>query len=207
MTQEERLNTCKLCVNRKFDRTKGLVCGLTMEVPSFVDSCPDYEENPKAVAIEVGRQNFRGGSSRSYSTRLEPASAGKRFGNFFIDRVLINVILFGLISFMVDADLFESGIGLIFFLVALYLGYYCFFEIIMGQTPGKMITGTIVVKEDGSAPDGSSIFIRSISRLIPFEPFSFLGDGVGWHDTLSKTRVVDKSSVKRKEEEDVLDQF
>jgi len=34
---------------------------------------------------------------------------------------------------------------------------------------------------------------RTLCRLIPFDALSFLfNDSVGWHDTLSKTRIVNK---------------
>lgn len=45
---------------------------------------------------------------------------------------------------------------------------------------------------DGSKPKFDEILIRALCRLIPLNAFSFLGDlGKGWHDTLSKTYVVD----------------
>jgi hypothetical protein len=50
----------------------------------------------------------------------------------------------------------------------------------------------MVVKHDGSRPNMKSIIIRTLSRLIPFEPFSFLTAERGWHDTLSVTYVVKK---------------
>jgi hypothetical protein len=36
----------------------------------------------------------------------------------------------------------------------------------------------------------SQILGRTFSRFVPFEPFSFLGSGHGWHDRWSDTRVV-----------------
>ena len=47
--------------------------------------------------------------------------------------------------------------------------------------------------KDGSKPSGKVIFRRTISRLIPFEFFTFLGaNSRGWHDTISGTYVVNK---------------
>ena len=69
--------------------------------------------------------------------------------------------------------------------------YYMLFEIFWQKTPGKWITRTKVVMADGSKPDFLHILGRTFSRFIPFEPFSFLGKNpVGWHDQLSKTRVI-----------------
>ena len=63
-----------------------------------------------------------------------------------------------------------------------------------GQSIGKMITGTIVVTEDGQKPSFGQILGRSFARIVPFEPFSFLGnDASGWHDKWSETKVILKS--------------
>jgi uncharacterized RDD family membrane protein YckC len=66
------------------------------------------------------------------------------------------------------------------------------FESLTGKSIGKYVTNTKVMMADGSKPEPYSIFIRSLSRLIPFDQLSFLGTiPRGWHDTLSKTVVVD----------------
>jgi uncharacterized RDD family membrane protein YckC len=64
------------------------------------------------------------------------------------------------------------------------------FEGTMARTPGKWIIGTRVVNVDGRAPTFQQIVVRSFSRVVPLEAFSFLGGGRGWHDSWSKTRVV-----------------
>jgi len=62
------------------------------------------------------------------------------------------------------------------------------------QTIGKVITNSVVHLNSDNPFKG--IFIRSISRYIPFEPFSFIGkNSEGWHDKLSKTTVVGTSGV------------
>ena len=49
-----------------------------------------------------------------------------------------------------------------------------------------------MVLENGEKPKVDVILLRSLARIIPFEPFSFLGNSPrGWHDTLTKTYVVD----------------
>jgi len=71
--------------------------------------------------------------------------------------------------------------------------YYFIFELFFQKTPGKYFTRTKVVMEDGSKPGALSIFIRSLSRLIPFYTISILFNIEGkrwWHDILSKTIVV-----------------
>ena len=70
--------------------------------------------------------------------------------------------------------------------------YYSIFEGLTGRSVGKLITKTKVVNEEGEKASFDSIIRRSLCRYIPFEALSFLGsDAIGWHDTLSKTRVVE----------------
>ena len=60
-----------------------------------------------------------------------------------------------------------------------------------GRSLGKLITGTQVVKTDSSPLTFQDYFFRNISRAIPFDQLSFLGNN-GWHDTIYDTRVVKK---------------
>jgi type II secretory pathway pseudopilin PulG len=70
--------------------------------------------------------------------------------------------------------------------------YYLFFESLFQRTPGKFVTGTKVIMQDGTTPDFMHILGRSAARYIPFEALSFLFNDhpVGWHDYLSGTMVV-----------------
>lgn len=64
-------------------------------------------------------------------------------------------------------------------------------EFIFGKTLGKLFTGTRVVDSLGNKPGIVKLIIRTISRLIPLEAFSFLGSNKrGWHDTISDTFVI-----------------
>jgi uncharacterized RDD family membrane protein YckC len=77
--------------------------------------------------------------------------------------------------------------------ISVVLAYYIISEGLFQRTLGKLLTGTRVVTADGGRPTFGQIVGRSFARMIPFEAFSFLGgDGgpVGWHDSLSGTRVV-----------------
>jgi uncharacterized RDD family membrane protein YckC len=83
--------------------------------------------------------------------------------------------------------------------VGVLLAYYIVMEGLFGLTIGKWITGTRVVDEGGGPPTWRQAVLRSLARLIPFEPFSvlFSEDGVarGWHDRLPRTRVVMRRSL------------
>ena len=52
--------------------------------------------------------------------------------------------------------------------------------------------GTRVVSENGTDPTFGQVAGRTLSRFIPFEPLSvlFSNTHLGWHDSLSKTKVV-----------------
>lgn len=78
--------------------------------------------------------------------------------------------------------------------VILMIIYYTLIETVTkGRSVGKFITGTMVVNENGGKPDMTIYLKRSLLRLIPFETFSFFGEN-GWHDKISKTRVVNKTA-------------
>ena len=113
------------------------------------------------------------------------------------------VVLFNGIS----SGLLE-GSGIVLLRILLVVGYNIVLESTTGKTIGKMVTGTIVVLEDGSKPTTDKIVARSFLRLIPFNAFSFLFlNGVGWHDTISGTGVVSQNHVVYEDDNDVLDRF
>lgn len=58
-----------------------------------------------------------------------------------------------------------------------------------GRSLGKFITGTKVVKNDGSTLTLKDLLLRNFSRVIPLEQVTFIGN-LGWHDEFSNTTVV-----------------
>ena len=120
------------------------------------------------------------------------ASVGTRFANYILDiiGIYISAFLIGVILAILGINntlnSYLIGYSMLFF-------YYLFFEGIWQRTPGKWITKTKVVMQNGSKPDFLHILGRSLSRIIPFEPLSFLAGPVGWHDSLSTTLVVTAS--------------
>ena len=108
------------------------------------------------------------------------ASQNKRFLNFLIDTLLIYLLL-------IFSPIYSTG-----FLISIPFLYYLFFEIIYNKTPGKFLTKTLVKRVDGKKLRPRDVVVRTLSRYIPFEIFTFLGNKnpVGWHDKISKTRVV-----------------
>jgi uncharacterized RDD family membrane protein YckC len=64
------------------------------------------------------------------------------------------------------------------------------FEHVIGKTPGKLVSGIIVLHESGEKAPLKNIIIRTLCRHIPFEGFSYIGGTAGWHDLASSTTVV-----------------
>jgi uncharacterized RDD family membrane protein YckC len=122
------------------------------------------------------------------------AGKGRRFATLLIDYAafwalsmafhILLVVIFGsaVIAF------YRTGWNLMMS-VCLVLGYYFFFEILWGRTPGKMILGTVVTDLKGWQPTSGAIAKRTLARLVPFEAFTFFGQA-GFHDKASRTQVV-----------------
>ena len=124
---------------------------------------------------------------------IRPVENSIRFANFLIDFIVFMFIVF-LHAMILDAWLGivpEGGFELFpLYLLVLYVFYYWVFESLFQKTLGKLVTKTKVVSEDGQKPSTGELFTRSLSRVIPFEAFSFFFSNKGWHDTISKTYVV-----------------
>ncbi len=119
-------------------------------------------------------------------------SKGLRLLHFIVDMLIIYGI--AIVSIVVAAYFnieFESNPIMDRILFAVFIVcYYLGFESQLYTTPAKMLTQCTVVMENGDKPSFEVIAKRSLCRLIPFEVFSFLGAGSGWHDVLSKTKVI-----------------
>jgi uncharacterized RDD family membrane protein YckC len=140
--------------------------------------------------------------------QYQEASTGQRFLNLLIDIIFMNYGLSFLTGSLVGyllgtlfpdfamslfSDLESSGV--IFFSVILaYFNniiYYTFCEkVFRGYTLGKLITGTRAIRIDGGELTFKNAFLRTVTRLVPFETLSiWFGDGL-WHDRWTKTMVI-----------------
>lgn len=132
------------------------------------------------------------------------ASIHQRFLNYLIDSLLMRFAigyatgyLLGRFLWAVSPNTAYEWFGeenlLAGYIVALFnhLVYYTICEsAFKGYTLGKLITGTRAIREDGNEITFKDALLRSLSRLVPFEPFSiWFGSGL-WHDTWTKTRVI-----------------
>ncbi len=142
---------------------------------------------------------------------LKRADNSVRFANLIIDTIFYYVVvlivgaLIGLLMFTADEQLASEvfmeeeespAVTIISYIVGfgvMFL-YYFISEATTQRTIGKFFTGTIVVNQSGEKPTSKQIAIRSVSRLVPFEAFSFFGE-MGWHDKWSETYVVKKKDL------------
>lgn len=133
------------------------------------------------------------------------ASQGIRLANYLIDAISMYVIVFVLAVIVVIvsgpvftselSDIESKGLGILSMIL-----YYGFCETVWGRTIGKVLTKTKVVNKSGVKPSFSQIIKRTISRIVPFEPFSFLGSAnpaLGWHDKWSDTFVVKNNTTEK----------
>lgn len=150
------------------------------------------------------------------------ATKGTRFANYIIDNIVmigvgfvIGIVLaviaeltgsYGFYDAIIES---EGRLSDYIFGAVITIIYYTIIEALTARSIGKFITKTKVVTHEGLKPDFGDIFIRTLSRIIPFNAFSFLGtDGKGWHDSISKTYVVDiKKFENKRETESELDQI
>ena len=137
--------------------------------------------------------------------QYDEASNGQRFLNYLIDTIFMRYAVgyatgYLLAEFLLATspetayDLFgdEGNWGAIYLIAIInHLVYYSICEkVFKGHTIGKLITGTRVIREDGEELTFKDAFLRSLSRLVPFEALSiWFGSGL-WHDTWTKTKVI-----------------
>jgi uncharacterized RDD family membrane protein YckC len=125
------------------------------------------------------------------------SSLSRRFLHPFID-TLVSIAVFSpsLVFFrpyspiasIRNMNIFDH---LYLLLIIIRLVYYLLFETLLGVTAAKILTGSRLINHEGNKPSFKQVFIRTISRLVPFEGFSFFAND-GWHDKWSATMVVEE---------------
>jgi uncharacterized RDD family membrane protein YckC len=122
-------------------------------------------------------------------------SLGIRLANFILDFLFFIIIttgIFILIGKFIDTSLIQNGYSNRLLSILIYLSYYTITESVLGTTPGKRITKTKVVQNNGEKLTFPTAVIRSFCRIIPFEPISILfsANNLMWHDKISNTQVI-----------------
>jgi uncharacterized RDD family membrane protein YckC len=195
MVTTAQLETCKKCSNQRLDGGGEIICRLTNKVPDFRETCIFYESVPGSESV------FEEFESEIYA---QSAGGWKRFANYMVDlffMYIFSAVIGGIVGFVlvfVGSTIYSGdnvfGTMLLNYLIGFLslITYYSLIEYFTGgRSIGKYITGTKVITLEGDKPDFKACLIRSLSRCIPFEAFSFFGSAdSGWHDSISKTRVV-----------------
>lgn len=131
------------------------------------------------------------------AAELVPVSLGIRFANFTLD--IIGFFLAVIIIFII-VDLLGIEEGALatgnYFLDRFFIptiAWVIFFTVWegagKGRTPGKFMTGTVAVRNDGAPFTFRDALLRSLCRAIPFEPLTVLGGNL-LHDNATNTTVV-----------------
>ncbi len=134
-------------------------------------------------------------SFKEVTTPLIFASQGQRFANFLLDMIFCSILVNTIVAVLVTMGLrgLVQYINSLIFHAAIILIYYVPQETLSGKTLGKLITGTKAVSENGEKLSFGQALGRSLCRFIPFEGFSFFGQNGrprGWHDKITKTKVI-----------------
>ncbi|MFZ1800922.1 MAG: RDD family protein [Chitinophagaceae bacterium] len=124
---------------------------------------------------------------------MRKVGIGTRVMNFLVDTTIIFILTyilykiwsFNVFYYHIPYFPFYYFMGLVLFL------YYLVLESITGRTPGKKLTISVVVDEDGRRPGFFQIFIRSLVRVTVIDCFFIPFLNMPLHDYLSKTYVVD----------------
>ncbi|GAB3636899.1 hypothetical protein GCM10027422_24890 [Hymenobacter arcticus] len=118
------------------------------------------------------------------------ASKLRRFANWAVD---IGCVLFLFLALLriLPAGLLKTEYYR-FAVFGVMFAYYATAEMAFKRTIGKLLTGTHLVTQDDSAPSSGQLFIRTLCRFLPLEPFSLLFSRrkMAWHDKLSATKVI-----------------
>jgi uncharacterized RDD family membrane protein YckC len=137
-------------------------------------------------------------------TRQPLASSGKRLGNLVIDRIAaygvgygVGILLARFLPLETQLLIVENGIWDYVLSGVISLLYFFLMELYTGRTLGKLITGTKVLNSKHERASAAQLLGRSLMRFIPLEPLSILASSGLWHDSASRTIVVDMRAKPR----------
>lgn len=124
---------------------------------------------------------------------VDSLSSLLRLVNYLIDILVITLLIVLGHSFL---D-FANSLILDFLTLLIYFGYYILLEFYFQQTIGKYLTSSLVVNENGERPDFKTICLRTFTRIIPLDPYSFFwtDDRRFWHDKWTETFVISKDEL------------
>ena len=142
--------------------------------------------------------------SSTSNSSFPPASLIKQLAAMLYDSFLVFAILFfasALVLLFNQGEAIESNPWFSLYLLLTLFTFYAWFWNKSGQTLGMKVWKIRIVSESGGNPSWATCYLRLISALL-----SLLCLGLGywwrlfkpytWHDRLSKTRIIDVSTVR-----------
>ena len=78
MIQNDRLVYCSVCSNKAFDKSKGILCGLTNKKADFIDECTSFETTEKIDLIDLKNKSWEDRKNK----RIENLTIQKVVRNF-----------------------------------------------------------------------------------------------------------------------------
>lgn len=128
------------------------------------------------------------------ASEVKEATNGQRFMNFCVDYTVIYISTLWIATanaeiFFSLSRLFGQFLTMLLLTFCVVFGYYFSFECIFQRTIGKFVTLTKVVSHNNNRAGAGAIALRTLLRLVPFEPLSAFTDKGLWHDRFSKTSV------------------
>ncbi|WP_207431275.1 RDD family protein [Sabulibacter ruber] len=182
------------------------VTALTDE--QLVEMVTVHRDSYEPLAVEAARLEIykrNGDTEKVEELEMENSLQGirarsvLRLVNFFIDHlafyflsmvVTVIINLFYMPDYTTEEYSSEEKFIGYFSLAFTYFFYYIVLEYLYQKTIGKVLTRTSVVSTTGEPLTLTTVIIRTLCRLIPFEHLSFLFSKSGLHDSLSGTLVV-----------------
>jgi uncharacterized RDD family membrane protein YckC len=202
------MQTCALCQEEVTPRMIREGSALTRGADLYHRKCHRDARGRAPLAAPIPAPAAAGGIPEGTSfpdivVASEPAGFWRRVGAHVVDGFILNVFVFfasflmGLMAGVTGTE--PSGAALLGGVIGLVVPMlYCVsFWVKKGATPGKMMLGIRVVREDG----GDVTSGQSIIRYIGYLPSSlvlglgylwmlFDGEKRCWHDIMAGTRVV-----------------
>lgn len=136
---------------------------------------------------------FMGPRASTQGKELQPSTKFHRFLDLLFDSAILGLFVMMFIA-LLGWDRIEYRYSSVAwlndspypFILIIRFFYYFTLECLFLSTPGKLHNGGRVYFNGHRI---SAIFIRTLCRNIPFNPFSFFGKK-GWHDRISNTAVL-----------------
>lgn len=114
--------------------------------------------------------------------------------NYVLDLMACRFIVSLVLAILAFNSLYLNLFGQVVLNLITQFLYYFVAETQFSRTLGKLVTKTKVINLQGEKPSVNQIIKRTLLRVIPFEPFSFLLNPIGLHDKWSQTRVSEINS-------------